>query len=666
MKKNEAGKGEEYKEAEEKEKKFPVKKVLQLLIMVAAMALGGGTVTITQDLLDDSEQAEEHREEEAYIAEKKTYTMLLYMIGSDLESDPDGDWGEESGAASKDMEEIAAAMKKFGLDDSVHVVAQIGGSESWEEKSLGDIQNARLTIDSKGIHVTEELPDTDMGESETLTEFVDYACKTYPAEHYIVVFWNHGSGPVNGYGKDILHDGSSLTLDELNLAFAAAQYQEFELIGFDACYMGNIETVNALCDYTEYMVASPAREDADGWDYSWLEVLGEGTPDKKPGRQIGKQIVDTYGAFYRKQENRGKIATLSCYDMKAYETLQEGIEEYSTALLARSAAEEDFFENLSEIRGQIEGYDFGESMYNIMSLLDFQQVFASIDGEQWEACEMQAALKDFVCCATGISKEMSGISIYLPGAKGLDLAEEIFWYLNCRFDENYLKFIYKYAEMLDDKLEIDLEIIRRRYDKKTHEIQFQIVPELTEQVAEAYIMAAFQAEDGEDFYLLSADSGVQIEENGTITGSLDMKYFTLADQLLCLIEQYASEKSAIYASPIWYRDKICLMTIEVSLENPNGRIVGIAPYGEEYSGKEQYTLKEGESFCPLYPLIRKDGGEILSDNLMEHDFYRGETVVLKSYDCNLKLQEVEFEQCFYGLMVKDATLKMQYSDLRKL
>ena len=627
------------------------------LIVAASMAFGSGTTVTTQNLLTANGQ-------DNAIAEKKDYTVLFYVIGSDLESDPDAVDYEGAGAATNDMKEIAAAMAEFELDDSVHVVAQIGGSKSWKEKSLADIENARLTIDSEGIHVIEELPDTDMGKSKTVTDFINYACEAYPAEEYIMVFWNHGSGPTSGYGYDVLHDGSSLTLSELQQALEAADYQEFELIGFDACNMGNMETVNALREYAEYMVASPACEDINGWDYHWMEILSE---EEASGRKIGREIVNTFADFYQAPDHQSKVATLSCYDMSAYEELWNKIQAYNRELLMSADEDGSVYGNLSRLRSGIAGYYSGELLHETMELLDFKQLFTSLDAARWESYGMSMALDDFVCYSTGISEDMCGISIYLPGKNGMELAEEMFLYITCGFDENYLKFVYNYAKILDEDLEFNLEAIRTKYDEKTGQVQFRIGKELVDQIATAYILTAFQSEDSGEYYLLSTDSDVIIGEDGVLTGILDIKYFTIADQVLCLIEKYNSEARTEYLSPILYHDKICLMTIEVSLDDPDGRIVSIVPYDlNQRAEKEQYTLEEGESFCALYPIV-SESGETDLDAFLENNLYHmGETVWLKDYDCELALQDVAFEECFYGLMIQDKTMALHYSNLSRM
>ena len=139
------------------------------------LAVGGGAAVISQD--DTPEQGIiEEQPEDIGSQVKKKYTIIVYVMGSDLESDgTDAEESSGDGAASADMQEMVQAMRDAGLDDTVNIVAEIGGSNAWMAPELAGIKHARLTIDSSGIHVKEKLPDINMGESSTVTDFINYA-----------------------------------------------------------------------------------------------------------------------------------------------------------------------------------------------------------------------------------------------------------------------------------------------------------------------------------------------------------------------------------------------------------------------------------------------------------------------------------------------------------
>ena len=72
-----------------------------------------------------------------------------------------------------------------------------------------------------------------------------------------------------------------MSLDEVRNAFASVygatpENPPFELIGFDACLMGTLETANIVANYARYMIGSEENEPGSGWnffDFSWLRNL---------------------------------------------------------------------------------------------------------------------------------------------------------------------------------------------------------------------------------------------------------------------------------------------------------------------------------------------------------------------------------------------------------
>jgi hypothetical protein len=74
---------------------------------------------------------------------------------------------------------------------------------------------------------------------------------------------------------------------------AATGVDKFELLGFDACFMGQIEVYGSLYPHSNYMVASEEVIPAYGWSYAaWLADLTQNpTMD---GSGVAESIVSTY------------------------------------------------------------------------------------------------------------------------------------------------------------------------------------------------------------------------------------------------------------------------------------------------------------------------------------------------------------------------------------
>ena len=56
----------------------------------------------------------------------------------------------------------------------------------------------------------------------------------------------------------------------LAAGLASSNLKQFDILAFDACLMGNFETVSALQQYTKALLASEHLEPGEGFDYRWV------------------------------------------------------------------------------------------------------------------------------------------------------------------------------------------------------------------------------------------------------------------------------------------------------------------------------------------------------------------------------------------------------------
>ena len=67
----------------------------------------------------------------------------------------------------------------------------------------------------------------------------------------------------------------------------------FELVGFDACLMGQLEVMSAVAPHANYAVGSEELEPAVGWAYGgFLQALSENPA--MTGAELGQAVVDAY------------------------------------------------------------------------------------------------------------------------------------------------------------------------------------------------------------------------------------------------------------------------------------------------------------------------------------------------------------------------------------
>ncbi len=217
-------------------------------------------------------------------AKTPTRTVLVYMVGSDLES--------KHGAATADINE----MLKVGSNQNLNIVITTGGAnkDGWREVKRFLIPKGTKTITSiKELTQLADLGDKNMGDSDTLREFLDWGIKTYKADKYSLVFWDHGGGAVGGngtVGNDENKEGNALSLPEIKTAINSVTtlYKtKFDLIGFDTCLMATVETASMLVPYADYMVASEELEPGTGWNYTaWLSAISS-----KPSIRLAKALL---------------------------------------------------------------------------------------------------------------------------------------------------------------------------------------------------------------------------------------------------------------------------------------------------------------------------------------------------------------------------------------
>lgn len=243
----------------------------------------------------------------APMGEEGTWTIFVYMCGSDLESRL-----LFGGLATKDIKE----MRKASASDNVRFVIECGGSTLWHSLDIVGDPDERFVIEDGELSKIEDSAKSDMGKSSTLTSFLKWGVKNYPADKMGVIFWDHGGGSISGVCFDQNHDDNALTLREIDaslLSVMEGMTDKFEFIGFDACLMGTVEMANIAASYARYMYGSQESEPGTGWDYKVIGNYLAEHPDADGG-ELGKVVCDS---FQKSIDDDGDsaIVTMSVIDL---------------------------------------------------------------------------------------------------------------------------------------------------------------------------------------------------------------------------------------------------------------------------------------------------------------------------------------------------------------
>ncbi|MEI7989402.1 MAG: clostripain-related cysteine peptidase [Chloroflexota bacterium] len=142
-----------------------------------------------------------------------------------------------------------------------------------------------------------DLGELDTGDPQTLVDFAEWAIKNYPAERYALVMSNHGGGWTGFMSDNYPKKESIMSLAGFDAALGQiindTGIEQFELVGFDACLMAQMEIVSALAPFAKYSVLSEEVVPGMGWAYDFFLKTLIKNPDMD-GAKLAKAIVDGY------------------------------------------------------------------------------------------------------------------------------------------------------------------------------------------------------------------------------------------------------------------------------------------------------------------------------------------------------------------------------------
>ncbi len=356
-----------------------------------------------------------------------TVTIMVYMCGTDLES--------KHGMATSDLNEMA----KADIADNVNVIVYTGGCRKWTNSVVSSKTNQIFRVRKGGLECLErDLGSESMVKPETLTGFIRYCTKNFPADRNEIIFWDHGGGSLTGYGYDEKNAlGGSMTLADINKVFRDAGVK-FDFIGFDACLMATVENALMLEQYGDYLIASEETEPGVGWYYTnWLTALSKNT--SMPTVEIGKRIVDDFVDVCN-QKCPGQKTTLSVVDLAELKaTVPSELTDFarSTNELIKNSE----YKQVSTARNNTR--EFAQSMkIDQVDLVHLCKNMGTSEGSDL-AGALQGAVK-YNRTATCINNAY-GLSIYFPYKKAGNVKDAIATYKQIGMDAEYSKCIQEFA-----------------------------------------------------------------------------------------------------------------------------------------------------------------------------------------------------------------------------
>ncbi len=550
---------------------------------------------------------------------------------------------DEPGMASSDLEEMIST----DLSDNITIIVQTGGATRWSNSMVNPNRTQRFIINSEECRELDSFPLQCAVSPDTLADFLIYCRDNHPADHTMLILWDHGSGPF-GYGSDSIFGGDSMSLKEIRTALSKAYNpnaadRAFDIIGFDACLMSSLEVTHALDGFADYYVLSAETEPGEGWDYTGFlnNMCADATLS---AAAVGRSIADTYMDYYMTQNvNIGKIRTVdlsfALLDARKASELYDAYCDLTKVQLKDSAKDIGVLAEIGRCSGQSTHY--AAYAYNERNLTDLGNYVSCMADTYPEECSRIDALLDEAVLyhrENGSLSDSEGISVYVPGF--IDSYYGLYYFLNyvydiCEDDNTRALYYYKMAGCLNDEMLEDVGKITdvkpvnldtslfRKFDESEVTIEngcysVPVSEKLQNMIQDYSFTLALYDENLARITYYGEDDDVDMDEEGNIVCDFSGKWICFDSEPLNTEITSCTPSSIEYRSRVMWNGVKSYLVFSLNRDTGEYSIKGIReiPDPEEdginymINTKSNKELKQGDKIVPIYDETNLLTGEV--------------------------------------------------------
>jgi hypothetical protein len=323
----------------------------------------------------------------AKVAKPAEWTIMVFMNGdNDLEPFAVDNFRQMAKVGSTDRVNIVVQFDRLSADN--HLT-----TPDWSQTLRFRVTKNMEPIPSEAL---EDIGEADMGDPQVLQAFIVWARGKFPAKHYMLVIWDHGQGyrdlkeqlhtekrqqpetaTVQSTGastvrrpgsyrtisEDVTNNHDKLYGSEIQEALKnSLGTDKLDVIGYDACLMGMVETGYSVRSFARIMVASEELEPKPGWNYEyWLAPLVQ--HPETTSAALGKILVEQYARYYAPGSDvENSATTLSAIDLSKMEGLAKATSVFSEKLISGLASEKVAIQTA---RDDCQEYATGSQIYHI-------------------------------------------------------------------------------------------------------------------------------------------------------------------------------------------------------------------------------------------------------------------------------------------------------------
>jgi len=318
----------------------------------------------------------------------------------------------------------------FHAGDDVHVLVL-------NDPATGVASMVRIDEGGATARV-KEMGEVNMGAASTVADFLAFAREFYPADRYIMAFYDHGMA---WYGSclDETTGSDMLTMEEMRQGLAEGGGADLVLFTVP-CNMGSLEAAYEVRDQTEIYIGS---ENTSGYIW-WIDPMGDISAALHANPQISNQelarvVIEALEAWSGQWETEAWAGTLTMSAVRTdrLATVAARVDALSEAYLGQ----EDHFRALIDaVRPQLTS--FGPYLFDIHTLAEELLAEEADQGIRVALLGLLEAMDDAVLAETSGQDwpGARGLTIFLPDqayagrlahytsvTMGLDFVENTRW-----------------------------------------------------------------------------------------------------------------------------------------------------------------------------------------------------------------------------------------------
>lgn len=266
----------------------------------------------------------------------REWTFLVYMAAdNDLEAASIQDFNELEAVKYKNIPiTILVLVDRSPSYDNSN--GNWSGTRLYEIKTDpngldGIIRSKKLEFPELGLSLDEDV-NINTADYTVLRKCIDFTQTQYPAKKYGLIMWGHGTGWRGGESYTPAQE-KAFAIDETSESYMrnaelgkALVGKKVDLVCFDTCFGGILETAYEIKEDASCMIASETTVPANGWDYTSL--FNSFIKTDLTTEDFGLCAIEQFKSQYEGEQR----VSLSVIDLKQIQNVKSALDSFGTSL----------------------------------------------------------------------------------------------------------------------------------------------------------------------------------------------------------------------------------------------------------------------------------------------------------------------------------------------